>query len=244
MVAYLEHLAAESGRLRAAAAGALDEQVPTCPGWTGADLLLHVAEVYLHKARTMAAGEWPQPWPPDFTGADPVETFDAAYAELIGQLEPRPFADSTLTWYPADQTVGFWARRMAQEAVIHRIDAESAAGLPSAEIPVELALDGVDEVLTCFLSFASTAFPQAFSGALDGLDGRVVRVEAGPSSWYVTLSPTITVSAGGTSDAVVRGEPGDVLRWLWRRADDSVVAIDGDAELVHTLYGLLKTATQ
>ncbi|SES25759.1 maleylpyruvate isomerase family mycothiol-dependent enzyme [Actinokineospora terrae] len=241
---YLAHLRADNARLRVAAAHALDRPVPSCPGWTGADLLNHVAEVYLEKAQTMRLGAYPQPWPPDLTGKDPLTTFDEAAADVIAELEGRDPAAHSLTWYDPDQTVGFWGRRMAQEAVIHRIDAELAAGVESAVVPADLATDGIDEVLITFLSFASAAYPTGFGGALDTLDGRTVRVEAGASSWYVTLAPTITVAPSGTAAATLRGEPDTILRWLWRRTDDENVTVEGDKLLVSTLYDLLKSATQ
>ncbi|PPK67775.1 maleylpyruvate isomerase family mycothiol-dependent enzyme [Actinokineospora auranticolor] len=241
---YLEHLAADTARLREAAAGTLTETVPTCAPWTGADLLLHVAEVYRHKATTMRHNAWPSPWPPDFTGADPVAAYDDAYAELRTELSTRDAEETTLTWYPPEQTVGFWARRMAHEALIHRVDAELTAGLPITPIPADLAADGVDEVLTCFLAFATAEYPQAFEGALDALDGRTVRVDAGDSSWFVTLAPTITVAAEGTADATVTGDPDQVLLWLWRRVEDPTLKFEGDPLLPATLHTLLKVATQ
>ena len=46
--------------------------------------------------------------------------------------------------------MGFWFRRMAHETVIHRVDAELAAGLPTAHVPDDLAIDGIDEVSRFF----------------------------------------------------------------------------------------------
>jgi hypothetical protein len=40
---------------------------------------------------------------------------------------------------------------MAQETVIHRVDAELAAGAPVAVIPGDLAADGIDELLAAFV---------------------------------------------------------------------------------------------
>ena len=59
--------------------------------------------------------------------------------------------DHAATWWPPDQTVGFWLRRMAHETSIHRRDVESAVG---AETPVapDLAVDGIDEVLALMLA--------------------------------------------------------------------------------------------
>ena len=58
----------------------------------------------------------------------------------------------------------FWIRRMAQETVIHRVDAELALGEPFAPIPDDLALDGIDEVLERFLAFGTHGVAQRSSG--------------------------------------------------------------------------------
>src|SRR4029078_11382856 len=61
---------------------------------------------------------------------------------------PPPAADpaeEAWTW-SSEQTVGFTFRRQAHEALIHRLDAEQAAGQGSPLDP-ELPADGVDEVL-------------------------------------------------------------------------------------------------
>src|SRR6266700_2763359 len=104
---YLQCLAADYGDLRdAASAAELTASVPSCPGWTVADLVRHVAQVYLHKVTLM---------------------------------------------------------RMAQETVIHRIDAELAAGLPVTPVPDDLAADGVDEVLKRMLAYGSATRPEDFA---------------------------------------------------------------------------------
>ena len=45
-------------------------------------------------------------------------------------------------------TTGAWARRMAHEALVHRVDAESVLGRPLAPAADGLAVDGINEILT------------------------------------------------------------------------------------------------
>ena len=59
--------------------------------------------------------------------ASAIELIDDAYRQLAQEFAARDPADPSGTWYGPDQTVGFWIRRMAQETVIHRIDAELGA---------------------------------------------------------------------------------------------------------------------
>ena len=52
--------------------------------------------------------------------------FEAALDELVRELVDRGPAAPSFTWWPPDQTVGFWDRRMAQETAGHRAVVESA----------------------------------------------------------------------------------------------------------------------
>lgn len=242
---YLECLEADYTRLREVAPDALDEPVPTCPGWTGRDLVLHVAEVYLHKAETMRQGAWPSPWPPELPG-EPLDVLDDAYRRLVEELTTRKPADHALTWYGPDQTVGFWLRRMAQETVIHRLDAELAASVPHAPVPTDLAEDGIDEVLVSFLTYASVEYPDELGEHLTECDGRTVQIATEGAGWQVQLGPSeITVERGHfDAEAGVSGEAAAVLRWVWRRAGDGVVTLDGNRWVIGKLRTLLGVTTQ
>jgi uncharacterized protein (TIGR03083 family) len=241
---YLECLDADVTRLREVVAGALDATVPSCPEWTGADLATHVAEVYLHKAETMRLGAWPAPWPPTFD--DPLAALDENYRRLTGEFAARDVGDHALTWYGPDQTVGFWLRRMAQETVIHRLDAELAAEAPHAPVPTDLADDGIDEVLVRFLAFGASEYPEELGEHLPDCDGRTVHIRTGTAGWQVRLGPTeITVEHGtGDAEAGVHGEASAVLRWLWRRAGDGAVQLDGNRWVLGKLRAMMGIATQ
>lgn len=241
---FLDCLEADFTRLREVVEGALDAPVPTCPGWTGADLARHVAEVYLHKAETMRQGVWPAPWPPELP--DPLAALDDAYRQLVGELTARDVAGKALTWYGPDQTVGFWLRRMAHETVIHRLDAELAAGVDHDPVPADLAEDGIDEVLTCFLAYASVEYPDELGEHLGECDGRTVQIATEGAGWQVQLGPAEVTVVRGESDpeAGVFGEPGAVLRWVWRRAGDGAVQLDGNRWVIGKLRALLGATTQ
>ncbi|MFB9237104.1 maleylpyruvate isomerase family mycothiol-dependent enzyme [Plantactinospora siamensis] len=250
---YLECLAADERRLRDLASGDLAAPVPSCPDWTLADLGEHVALVYLHKAVSMRDGR-PREWPPADREPAPVPLLDRAYRELAAEFAARPDAEPSWTWYEPDQTVGFWVRRMAQETVIHRIDAELAAGVPSPEVPADLAIDGIDELLVAFLAYAVDSSPEDFAGRLPaterlllvGTDRRDWLVRLGPTAVTVTAAdPGVAIGAGSPApDASVRGTPDELLRWLWRRAGDELVRIDGDATAIRDFRLALEAATQ
>ena len=196
---YLECLAADYGDLRdAASAAELTANVPSCPGWTVADLVRHVAEVYLHKVTLMRTGEEPREWPPPSLAAEaPLAALGRAYGALRAEFRTRGPGQPAPTWYDPDQTVAFWIRRMALETVIHRIDAELAAGLPVTPVPDDLAADGVDEVLKRMLAYGSVTWPEDFAEMegehLASADGRdEITVAAGQAAW-----PAATVISPG-----------------------------------------------
>jgi uncharacterized protein (TIGR03083 family) len=258
---YLSHLATDYQRLAEVSAGHLADRVPTCPDWTVDDLVRHVAVVYLHKVECMRLNASPDPWPPDLSAEPALDLLARAYGSLAGELGTRGPDTPAATWYGPDQTVGFWRRRMAQETVIHRIDAELAAGAPTQSIPDELAIDGIDEILAIFLAWACEQWPEDFAEPLSKGDGAVL-VSADSASWLVSWdsggvqvtrahTATAPIAAepeqGGLSaaaQAVVSGTPESVLRWLWRRAGDEVIEVSGEASKVAQMRALMEPATQ
>jgi uncharacterized protein (TIGR03083 family) len=241
---FLECLAADYGRIRAVVPGNLDRLVPSCPEWTVADLVQHVGTVYLHKVATMRDGAMPSDWPPaGLNDEEPVALLDRAYAELMGEFARRQPEDSAPTWYDPDQTVGFWIRRMAQETVIHRIDAELGADLPVAPVPDDLAIDGIDELLKIFVAYDANKWPEDYVEPLVDSPGRSYNISTDGVEWLVGTSPGsftvgggpgMTVAAVTNTDVTISGTPTALLRWAWSRATPGqppAVTINGNADL-------------
>lgn len=226
---YLRLVRADSERLAEVGRLGLDAAVPTCPGWTVADLLDHTAHVYLHKVAWLRAGSRPDPWPPpDLEGREPAGLFDEATAAVLAELESRDPNEPAETFWEPEQSVGFWYRRMALEAAVHRYDGELAHDVPTA-IDGPLATDGIDEALRVMLAGPWwTEFDTA-----EPLDARI-RVTAGGRSWTVTADlRSITVVEGDTGPVAteIAGQPDDVFLWLWGRGDSDPLAITGDQEV-------------
>jgi len=248
---FLDCLEADFTRLRAVAAPALGAAVPSCPGWTVADLVRHVGQVYLHKTRAMREGAEPEEWPPEgLADEEPLALLDRAYAGLLDEFAARDADDPAGTWYAPDQTVGFWIRRMAQETVIHRIDAELGAGTPVAEIPDDLAVDGVDELLKVFVSYSVTEWGSYFTDILGGSPGWTFDVRTDGASWRIRTGPgKLTVedgTPGGPADATITGPPAALLRWSWNRHDPAApgVTVEGPPEALDELHRCVVVATQ
>src|SRR3954453_14254860 len=188
--------ASDGAALRAAATD-LSADVPPCPGWTVRDAVEHTAMVYAHKSHIIennllnTEGHWP---PPGLDASDTLEFFDEQLHRLIEALRTRDPSTHVFSWYDPDQTVGFWVRRMMHETVIHRADVESA-GDPMSPVPDAVALDGIDELLVCFLAFDTWHYAHA-----PGHGGRVA-VRAGDAAWTVELGPeSATVAEGAAAD--------------------------------------------
>lgn len=230
---YVELIGADAHRLLRAARAAPDAAVAGCPGWTTQDLVDHVAMVYLHKVECMRRGSPPDPWPPTDDAdipAGPFAAFETGLHAVLDELGSRDPDATTFTWFPPDQTVGFWYRRMAHETAVHRLDAERAAGAPTAIDPA-LAVDGIDEVLGFFDADGPADAP------LDVPTGRLA-IHAGPGSWLVEVSPAglrARPEPGSMADDAVTarltGDGEAVLWWAWRGETDGL-SVDGDPALV------------
>jgi uncharacterized protein (TIGR03083 family) len=212
----------ENARFAAAAAAARARhgwgaRVPGCPEWDLADLVWHLAEVQhfwgwlVRTAATSPAG-YPEPVRP---ADDDLLGFAAERSreleDVLGRARPT---DRVWTWAP-QQDVAFVLRRQAQEATVHRVDAEQALGEVSP-IPAAVGLDGLDEWLEVMVPGALPGGPPpgAEPVVFHAVDADAER----------TLFP-------GTADlpvATLTGRAGALLLAVWRRVPLSAVTVDGD----------------
>jgi len=238
---YIEHVDSLGSRLAGAAEGALDAPVPTCPGWTVEDVVRHVAQVYEHKIASTELQHVPDPWPPAWPpDRDPVGWFRDAHARLLAMFRMHQPDDPSPTWWPDDQTVGFWARRMAHETAIHGADVERVSGSVTP-LDTQLAVDGIDEILTIMLAGDWSEAPSPESV------GQRVAVIGGDRAWVVALEPTeigVAEDSGDGVSATIGGDPSNVDLWLWGRAPDSAIEASGTASDVRLLRDRLVLATQ
>lgn len=239
---YLAHLNRESRRF-VDVLGGVDPaaRVPTCPDFSAADLLWHLAEVQWFWG-SIAGGRITEDDAVDAVDADkPARPED--YGELLvlsGTARERLTAavtdgpDDTPLWsWAAEQTLRFTCRRQAHEALIHRIDAELTAGAPVSPLDSQLAADGIDEVLTVmwgdlpvWAEFSATGGVVALETSDTGdawllQPGRMIGTSPRSGRSYDEPSATVVRPDSLDADAHVRGAAGDLDRWLWNRADDS-----------------------
>jgi uncharacterized protein (TIGR03083 family) len=225
-------LTTESSRLVDEAQRVLPQDpVPTCPGWTVQDLLLHIGGVHRwaativseahtenlsteHEAAVMAG-------PADTT--ELTAWFKEGTGRLVGSLQAAPAdlrAFVFLKNAPAPRL--FWARREAHETTIHRVDALASrlGRIPStheAAITAEVALDGIDELLTGFVPRRSSRLrtDEPFSMMVAPTDADV--------AWTVAVSdqpPVVTRTADPYAQGVLSGTAAALYLGLWNRGDD------------------------
>jgi uncharacterized protein (TIGR03083 family) len=229
---HLDYLARDGVTLvDAAATTSLDAPVPGCPDWSLRDLLGHIGMVH-RWAAAIVGNAVEQP-------TDEAEAAEATKPEgdgllawsreghltLVDTLHAAPPDVSCWTFMAAPSPLAFWARRQALETVVHRADAQAAAGLP-VTIDEPLARDGIDELLLGF-----GARPKAFEPG-------TLRLEPGHSpAWLITLGPDGAKAAHATAadpaaDATVAGDAGQVFLWLWNRP--ATVEVTGDAGIANS----------
>jgi uncharacterized protein (TIGR03083 family) len=251
---YLDHIVSESARFREVAGGCDPAtRVPACPNWDVADLVWHLAGVQyfwsvIVDRRPITPDDLPEE-PPRPASYDALLTaFDEASARLVGALGRAEPGEHAWHWGP-DQTVGASHRRQAHEALIHRLDAEEAAGRVTA-LDARLAADGVHEALTMMYGGCpawGTITPSERVVDLDLVDtGEVLHVALArftgtdPASGTTHDEPDIAVVEQGAPLATVRGSAADLDAWLWHRGEGRVrIEVEGDraayAELVEVL---------
>ncbi len=251
---YLEHIRADATRLSDAAGRGLDVGVPCCGGWTVRTVVEHVGDIYREKAAIVDEG-WTERQDRRFgtTGEPIIEWFDEAAARLLDVLSDHGPTETVWTWFDPDQTVGFWYRRLAHETLIHRVDVEQAHGVSSI-MDESLAADGVDEVLTVYVSGAPAWGNIA-------LEDRSARLEVPGRSWSVRLGrfsgtspatgnnymdlPALELVAGEASSHVeISGTAGDMDRWLWGRGNLDDLSVTGDRTIAEAVRTVAEESTQ
>ena len=214
---------------RASAVG-FDAPVPTAPAWTAGKLVAHQAMVHRWAAGNLTdvAFERTQTQIHDEEG-DLAAYYRDGVKVLLDALRTAPDDVKAMVFLKdAPPPRRFWARRQAHETTIHAVDAVAASlgRFPTAgecvgtlPIDVELAVDGIDELVCGFMPRGrpKIAVGEPFVLSVEPTDVDV--------SWALRVSPESLVTEPGlpdTSDATFTGTAAELYLGLWNRGDEVV----------------------
>ncbi len=125
---------------------AAEKRVPSCPDWNFKDLMLHLADVQSHWAKTILNLDASEEM--DFINQTPDrdinEWCEQKTKELIDAIKSVSPDKPCATWWTSPKTAEAIARHQAQEACVHAWDANLASG-KDVPLPHAVALDGIAE---------------------------------------------------------------------------------------------------
>ncbi len=234
-----------------AARKGLDAAVPTCPGWTVRDLLVHTGVIHRRKHQVIEDGLTDRETAVSVPEEGLIEWFEQGAELMLTAFRARTASDSTWTWHKPDQTVGFWYRRMAHETLIHRVDAELSHG-EASEVDEAIANDGIDEAFNVFIG----GYPE-WAALAKG--NQVIRLSSPTTSWRLRtgnfsgttrsgkiLQDVATVlleSEEEPANCEISGTAAALNLWLWGRGPVSDLEVSGDAELANYLRTVAANST-
>lgn len=214
--------------------------VPTCPEWTVAQLVRHMARVHRWAGTavlTDPADEAPVVVETPADWDELLAYWDEHRAALTSRLRDRGPDAPAWAFVPAVSNVGFWARRQAHETAIHRLDAEHAVAggdpLDTLMFDPELAADGIDEALRRMIPRRLSRDPATATGTV------LFHAADAGASWLVHLRAAEGLAVGPAenpaidADASVVGTADAVYRAIWHRPSNAVLG--GDLGLIAAL---------
>ncbi len=233
-------------RAAVASAPGLDVPVPTCPGWTLADLARHIGEGRRKWAAVVAAGPAAAPPPGSAWEGGPAASREsealpawlaASTQELLDALRAAGPDRGCWTWWgtsQSPQTSGAVARHQLQELAVHTYDAQVTVGAPEP-LPDAVALDGVDEFLsTCCAT--TVAWPHE-PAVVDyhATEGRSWRLRLSADGARVARLPPPGATAATAADASARGTAAELVLVFYGRVPVDSLKLDGDRRLFDLL---------
>jgi uncharacterized protein (TIGR03083 family) len=173
------------------------------------------------------------------TGPALVQWFRAGHQALVGELAAGDPAVSFFAFLPAPSALAFWARRQTHETGIHRADVESAGG-GVTPFPVDVALDGIDELVAGFARRPRRDWtgPERTLGLLPTDPG-------GAPGWSILIGPAGARAerddaAAAAAQCVVRAPASDLHLLLWNRRNPAGLDVGGDAGVLEAWRGSVR----
>jgi uncharacterized protein (TIGR03083 family) len=226
----IETIAADSRRLAEVVGSSdLEARVPSCPKWSVRDLAHHIGEVQWYWGENLRAQNADQRSGAELT-ALPEDTDLLAWLgwctySLLGALRASGPDAPCWAWWPEPHTSGAVGRHQAQEAAVHRWDAEGVDGA-GAPLPADLAEDGVPEFMEIMVGSDLGSLPGVVT---------LTATDTG-ATWRVAGT------GGAGRESELRAPASDLVLMLYRRLPVPDTTVVGDPMLVAALLSLADTS--
>jgi uncharacterized protein (TIGR03083 family) len=234
VIDYLAAIRSESAAFYDSAADAdPSARVPSCPDWSIAELVWHLAEVHWFWAtvaeRTIIdpndLGQLVRTDPP--TDYPALLAYGREQADRLLDVLQRADPSTTVWTWAAQTDVGFIVRHQVQEAAVHRWDLQSATSTTPAPIATDIAVDSVDEFLTL-------SFP-AWHQEKPPLPGSLhVHCTDADGEWLMQPDRTME-RTHAKADVALRGTANDLLLALYQRLPLDVLEVVGDRSVAEAV---------
>jgi len=236
---YPSIVQADSDRVVAALAANRDGVIPWSDAWTVKDCARHVGGLHHVIAQIVAGrptasfGVFKTLVQPDVDDPALGPWIAEGTAAMVEQLRSVPADETAWSWWADDQTVGFWARRVALETVVHRWDVERGAGVAIVPTDPALAADTIDEYLDVFVGLQRVLNTAPGAG-----ETAHVHCTDTDGEWFIEFAAPgerVVRREHAKGDVAFRGPAEGLMLYLWGRlpADEAGVDIVGDASLAY-----------
>lgn len=207
--------------------GSLDLEVPTCPGWTQRDLVVHTGRIHRWATECLRSEPDQRVRRPRGPGSevDPRGWLREAADEALDTMAAVDLNEPVYTWAGV-RPGAWWLRRLAHETAVHRWDGESSVGAADA-FDAGFAADGIDEYLSEFVDAwgdLTEMGPVRSTVQLVALDH--------PGRWHIDAdADRVLVEHGDRpSDVTVRASTSDLVLLLWKRRALGGLDVVGDID--------------
>jgi uncharacterized protein (TIGR03083 family) len=225
-----------------AAAEASGAAVPSCPGWTVADVVDHLGPImmgwYCHNLVTapeendfLSAALSAPPLP---DGADARVGYLRESAEKFARVVAAVDLDAPVWAFGPVGPARFWLLRAATETAVHRWDVESAVGTPTAVAPARAATSVDETVGGMWRALVEAEWPEVSPVRNPRVPDEPLGIRAvdADRTWIVRAEGgSLEVDSDGPlPDTRIEGPSGELMLYLWGRLDARAVRARGPVD--------------